>query len=245
MNSRVAQTRLGFGLPAIPAAPSIVSVVDNGDQASITVTVSGNGTIQLYYRRRNTTAWTAGQSRSGAGQIVQGGLIAGAWYDLYITDTVDGIESPPSAISIIRVIDSSDTSIESAIKAILTGDVTVAAIVDDRVYPNIIPQNEISPSLTYQQISGPRDHTMDGPSGLVDARYQINCFTPVYSETDTLAESVRLAMDGFSATVNTVQIDSIELLNENDLPEVDEESDAITMFGKRMDFMIRFVEVTG
>jgi hypothetical protein len=93
----------------IPDKPVISGLTDNGDEDSITAAVVGTGTIQLYYRLENAT-WTAGQSRSGAGNIIQTGLTAGNWYEIYITDTIDSITSPPSAISTIRVISVEDSS---------------------------------------------------------------------------------------------------------------------------------------
>ncbi len=100
----VAVASHGLFITAV-AAPSITTVVDNGDQDAITVTVSGVGTIQLYYRIKYTTTWTTGLSRSGSGNIVQTGLTAGKVYELYITDTVDNIESPPGSVKNILIAD--------------------------------------------------------------------------------------------------------------------------------------------
>lgn len=232
-----------YGLTT-PAAPTISAVVDNGDQDSITVTVTGSGTIQLYYRIKYTTTWTAGQNRSGAGNIVQTGLTAGSWYELYITDTIAGIESPPSKIRVIRVVDSDDTTIETALFSILIGDATINSLIATRVYPNIVPQNAPMPAITYQQISGPRDHVMAGPTGLVGARYQINCWASSYAGAKELAEAVRKELDGYSGTVNTRVIEVIILEDEGDMPEVTPGADALKRFGKRLDFIVWFKEPT-
>lgn len=233
---------LGFGLPAIPAAPTISAVVDNGDESGITVTVGGSGTIQLYYRLKSATTWTAGQSRSGTGDIIQSGLTAGSWYDLYITDTVNGIQSPPSKISTVRVLDGDDTTIETALYAIIIGDATVYSLIETRVYPNIIPQGADMPAVTYQQISGVRDHAFSGPNGLVSARFQINCWSDSYSEARQLSEAVRKLLDGYSGTVNTREIQSIMLENEGDMPQISAGKDVLRRFGKRLDFIVWFKE---
>jgi len=227
-----------------PAAPVISAVADNGDQDGITVSVTGTGTIQLYYRVKYTTAWTAGQSRSGSGDIAQTGLTAGKWYELYATDTVAGIESPPSGISTIKVVDSDDTTIETALFAIITGDATIESLIASRVYPNVVPQGAAMPAITYQQISGPRDHVMDGPSGLVGARFQLNCWSGDYAQARQLAEAVRKELNGYSGTVNTRQISAILLEDEGDMPQVRPGTDELMRYGKRMDFIIWFKEPT-
>ena len=89
----------GTGGGEVPDAPTISSVVDNGDQDSITVTVAGaTGTVNLYYRIYGASTWTTGETRNGNGDIVQTGLVAGNRYEVYVTQTVDEMESPPSQI---------------------------------------------------------------------------------------------------------------------------------------------------
>ncbi len=229
---------------SIPSTPTIVTIVDNVDQDSITVSVTGSGTIQLYYRVKYTTAWTAGQSRSGSGDIIQTGLTAGSWYEIYATATVEGNTSAPSTLSIIRLSDSDDTTIETALFAILHSDATIEGIVSDRIFPNIVQQGEAMPAITYQQISGPRDQTMDGPSGLVQTRFQINCLAEKYIDARTLAEAVRKELDGYHGTVNTVVIQIIMLADEADLPQVKPGTDRLKRYGKRLDFIIWFNEPT-
>ena len=225
-----------------PSAPTISSVVDDGNEDSITVTVAGSGTIQLYYREKYAASWTIGQTRSGSGDIVQTGLTAGTWYELYITDTVNLIESGPSTVSVVRVLDSSDTSIEGALVAILEGDATVNSLVGTKIFPNKVPQGTAMPAITYQQISGPRDHVMAGPTGLVDARYQFNCWSDKYAQAKEVFEAVRIILDGYSGTVNSRQIDGIRLENEGDVPQVAPGKDQLMRYGKRFDAVVPYQE---
>lgn len=236
---------LNFGLGAIPASPVIASVTDNGDQDSIDVVVVGIETVTLFYRVKFGTAWTTGQTRAGSGTITQTGLVAGTWYELYITDTVQGIESPPSKISVIRVVDSDDNTIETALYATVIEDATVNAIIGTRFFPNVVPQSAKIPAATYMQISGPRVHSVEGALGMVKARYQINCWAAKYSTVKDLAEAIRKQLDGFSGTVNTVQIQSIMLVDEGDFPKLTDDAEVTLRYGKRLDFIIWFQEATG
>jgi len=116
----------------IPDAPVISSVIDGGDQDSVVVTITGSGTIQLYYRERYSSEdWTIGESRSGAGSITQTGLTAGTWYEFYVTATASGMVSAPSNIMTCRVVSddvSGDVSPTALMKTWITG---VAGLMSD------------------------------------------------------------------------------------------------------------------
>lgn len=226
----------------IPDAPVLVGVTDNQDEDSITVSVTGSGTIQLYYRRKGVTSWTAGLTRSGDGDIVQTGLTAGRFYEIYATQKYGDLESPPSAIFSIKVLEGDDTTIETAIYSILTADDTILSLVSTKIYPKILPQSSTVPAITYNQISGPRGHTMSGPDGTVASRYQINCWDSTYAGAKAIAEAVRKELDGYTGTVNSRQIDSIMLDNEGDMPDGENNINNVRRFGKMLDFIIFYQE---
>jgi hypothetical protein len=135
-----------------------------------------------------------------------------------------------------------NTSIETAIYSILTSNADVAALVFTQVYPNILPQKTVLPAIVYQQISGPRVYTSDGPDGLVQARYHFNCFASTYAKTKELFEAVRKAVSGYVGWVNGREIKGIFVENEEDIPQLTPEAEQITMYGKRLDAVIWFEE---
>jgi len=128
--------------------------------------------------------------------------------------------------------------IDVALYTVLTSDAAVSALVGTRVYPNIVPQNKAMPAITYQQISGLRNYTMDGPVGLVEARFQINCWSTTYVQSRVLARLVRKALDNYSTT--PIEITYLE--NEGDMPEVESGKDVLRRYGKRLDFTVWFKE---
>ena len=225
----------------LPTAPTISAAVDNGDQDSITVTVVGTGTIQLYYRLRNGTTWTTGNTRSGNGDITETGLDDANWYEFYITDTINSVESTPSAITMAHLAGVGDTTIETALFTILDGDADTEAIVGARIYPAIVYQTADLPAVTFQQISGARTHTAGGPISLANPRFQVNCWAETYAESRQLAETVRKCLDGYSGTVNTRAIDNIALDNELDTFKW---IDSKKVYGKMLDFIVWFHEAT-
>jgi len=91
--------------------------------------------------------------------------------------------------------------LEEALYAHLSGDADVAALVGDRIYPLLVPQDADLPALAYQRISGVPIYAHDGPPGLARARVQITCLGRSYSEAKDLAARVRAALSGYRGTM--------------------------------------------
>jgi hypothetical protein len=226
---------------SLPATPAITAAVDNGDEDAITVTVTGTGTVQLYYRIAGESSWTTGETRSGSGDIVQTGLTAGNWYELYLVDTVGGIASAPSPIVTVEVL-SSFQVMENAVVAKLKADATIASLVSARVYPNVLPQDAIMPALTYQVITGIRENQMDGAAGISHGSIQINAWDDDYEGAKTLAEAVRKELNCYHGETGGVRIYDIFLMNEMDLAQIAEESEQLKRFAKILEFSISYSE---
>ena len=73
----------------------------------------------------------------------------------------------------------------------------LTALVGDRIYPMILPQDAVLPAVTCEKISGQRINTKFGPAGLVRARIQVSCWAKGYLVAKQVAEQVRLALAGF------------------------------------------------
>lgn len=94
--------------------------------------------------------------------------------------------------------------LEEALYAFLKGQGAVSALLGQRIYPVMLPQNPVMPALTYQIISRVPDYVLAGPSGLVAKRVQVNCWASRefsangYITALNVAAAVRVAMDGYS-----------------------------------------------
>lgn len=135
-------------------------------------------------------------------------------------------------------------SIEKAIVSILSNAAAVTGIVGSNIFPIFVPQpaKDNLPAITYRQISGPRDHVMSGPTGLVSARFQINCWNKTYKGLREFANAVRTTLDGFADTVLGTEIQAVMLLDEGDVPSIKPENEELSSFGKRLDFEFSFNE---
>ena len=109
------------------ATPSL-SVANDGDGDAVTATVAGDAgvTNTLYYRQQGASAWTAGESRVGDGEIAQTGLADETVYQ-FIAIAGDSPYSLPSDPVTILVTDGSNDEAGTISMTLLNGRNTLAA----------------------------------------------------------------------------------------------------------------------
>ena len=122
---------------------------------------------------------------------------------------------------------------EELLLARIKGATAVAALAATRVNWNLRPQNGSLPAVTLKVISAPGDYTLAGPSGLIQARVQIDSWGTSYGSARALQRAVRACVDGWkSGAILGVFVDS-----ERDLPN-DEQVNII--FGISTDVMVSY-----
>lgn len=82
-----------------------------------------------------------------------------------------------------------------AIYDILSNDTDVAAVVNDRIYPNIVGQTKTLPFISYQKISTLPANTKTGESLSEMYRVQVSSFAKEHDAAVELAKKVRNALD--------------------------------------------------
>lgn len=128
-------------------------------------------------------------------------------------------------------------ALEEGLYAYLVADAGVAALIGTRLYPLLVPQDAALPAMAYQRISGPRDHTHDGASGLAMARIQFTAVGSSYSEAKSVMAALRAALDGFSGTMGEVTVGAALLQNERD-----EWAESFDLPVVRQDYMVWYQE---
>jgi hypothetical protein len=110
---------------------------------------------------------------------------------------------------------------EYGMRALLSADPTVRAIVGERGYPQRLPLNPTLPAYTYQRISTTRSHIHAGPATNASARIQLTLWGRSERETRALADATAAVLDGYTGTVlleddegQAVVIGSLLLANE-------------------------------
>ena len=135
---------------------------------------------------------------------------------------------------------------EAAIYSILTtgSPNAVAAIVGTRVYPDVLPQNAVYPSIRYQRISTPRSQyrTLDGRASYASPRFQLDCYALSRSSALDLAQAVYGLLEGFTGTANGLRVDYVSTEDEAGDVENDAGPDGKDLFRQRLDVFLAHPE---
>lgn len=98
-------------------------------------------------------------------------------------------------------------SVESEIYARLTGLAGVTALVLQRVYPNVAPQNVESPYITYRRVSETRMRVFNPGSGLIhESRFQFDLYTQEFGQVVALEAQVIAALNEWDNEAGTPPI---------------------------------------
>ena len=126
--------------------------------------------------------------------------------------------------------------LEEGIAAYLIADATIGAVVDNRIYPMMMPQKVTLPCLTYQRISTPRivTHDSSGATGdLTSPRFQFDAWGVTQKETKAISDALRTVLHGKTGAMGGVTIRAA--LAENEAPEFDPDSE---LYRSRSDYII-------
>lgn len=112
--------------------------------------------------------------------------------------------------------------IEEAIYSYLSGHAGLTALVSNRIYPLVMPQNTILPAVTFSKVSGPRVHAMQKDTGMAYPRFQVSCWGSTYKQAKEVAAQVRAALQDYKGTMGGaggVVVGGVFIQDENDLYE--------------------------
>lgn len=120
---------------------------------------------------------------------------------------------------------------EAALTALL------APVADGKRFWLRSPQATKPPYVILQRITGIRDYHMQGASGLVESRVQIDCYDKTYSGVADIARSVVSILSGYRGGI----IQGAFIDSERDLPAADA-GDVTQLFRKSVDVIIQHKE---
>ena len=127
--------------------------------------------------------------------------------------------------------------LEAVLYAHLSSYAGLVAIVSDRIYPVIMPQNPTYPTVTFQRIDGPREHAFVVDAGLAHPRIQVDSWGKSYASVKSVATQLRGAMERWAdETTNPVVLDSF-LENDEDTQEAE-----TGLYRVRQDYIVWYRE---
>ena len=92
-------------------------------------------------------------------------------------------------------------------------------IVSDRIYAIELPQGVSLPAIVYHKVTAPRTYHLQAQTDLVFATFQVDCLADTYEAANKLADTVRLAMSGYSGTMGDHDVTSVAVENMADFVE--------------------------
>jgi len=129
--------------------------------------------------------------------------------------------------------------IRKMIYAILSNTPALTAQVGTRIYPLVVPEDVQKPALAYQVISESRDYLMTGQDGVTESRVQITIVAQNVAQMDSVAETLRSELSGYSGMVQSEKVYLITLENEYDGAVAEGENLRVL----RQDYTIKWKEV--
>ena len=84
--------------------------------------------------------------------------------------------------------------IEQSIYSHFSTSAALTALISDRIYPMMMPQDPVLPSVTYQRISNMPVNALSGACGLDKPIIQIDCWSTTYAGVKALGDTVRKAL---------------------------------------------------
>ena len=134
---------------------------------------------------------------------------------------------------------------EIALEAMLDV-VGVTTVTGDRIQPGFLPQAMTLPAITYTRISAFRPSLMGADSGLVRARYQIDCWADTHAAARQLREQVRIAVQRKRGVFAGVTVQDVFIEDDSTAFE-SEPADASGFGGRfraRIDIQLNYVETS-
>lgn len=129
------------------------------------------------------------------------------------------------------------SSIDTAVRARLLAHAGTAALVSTRIYQPPVPQNAAYPLITFFEVDATEDLTMGSSSGLVNSRYQFDCWASTPSGARALADQVFLAFHNYAGTSDSVVIKSSLFDGKRPMPYDPDEG----VFRYMLEFLIEYV----
>lgn len=108
------------------------------------------------------------------------------------------------------------------IYTLLKDSSTVGALIDNRIYPSVIPADTPYPSVTYSELTQQFDDTKDGPipTGVHD--FDVDIYAKNYASIQAISTAIKSVLSWYTGTVNTVNVERIMFIDQSDLPYEEE-----------------------
>ena len=131
--------------------------------------------------------------------------------------------------------------IEEALVKKLLNNTGLKALINDKIYPEEIPQGTQLPAVFWIKVSDIKDHFLTGQSNLERPIYQFTAQANSKGAVKPVAEQIKAALCDYQGDLHGVEVQKIELQNE--LSSMEKSSDGtIRIFYEDLEFEINFIK---
>jgi hypothetical protein len=131
-----------------------------------------------------------------------------------------------------------------SVRTYLLANATVAGLIVDRIYPDIVEQDATLPAVAVSKISTTHDHTLSNLAGLAHVRLSFDCYADTRGIANQVAEAIRasglVAVRGITSGTNIRGV-RIEEGQRNEIEYSNEASDD-HRYVTSMDIMVDYTE---
>ena len=124
-----------------------------------------------------------------------------------------------------------------AIFNILVNDVQLHAVLEDRIYPNVVDYGATLPAVAYTEATNEPSNSKTGASTLDVVTVQISVFSLTYAEVVDISSKVRRALDYKVGIFEGVNVQRIFFQDSSDAH--DKSYGETGVYQRNMDFLVR------
>ena len=131
--------------------------------------------------------------------------------------------------------------IEEALVKRLLNHAGLKALINNKIYPEEIPQGTQLPAVFWIKVSDIKDHFLTGQSNLERPIYQFTAQANSKGAVKPVAEQIKAALCDYQGDLHGVEVQKIELQNE--LSSMEKSSDGtIRIFYEDLEFEVTFIK---
>ncbi|WP_128426290.1 tail completion protein gp17 [Gudongella oleilytica] len=131
--------------------------------------------------------------------------------------------------------------IEEALTSYLLGFPELAALIDDKLYPDELPQGIKLPAVLYSKISDVKDHTLVGQNRLESPMLQFTAFAGTKPAARAIANQLKAALCDFQGMMSGIEVQYIRL--ENELSSLERTPDGtLKIYTEILEFEINYLK---
>ena len=134
-------------------------------------------------------------------------------------------------------------SFREALVLAMKGASGIQSLASTRVFPLALPQTATLPAVLYEVETMPRQHSLDGPTGLAEARVKIAAGSRRFSDCVALVRAIRLLLDGYTGSLpGSVSVQETILDGETDHYDWPDDGSAQGTFWTVQHYTFRYLE---